>query len=335
MLNCNICSKYFNDRKPFSNHLTRMHKELSNIEKEKIIINKLYNKDDIENCIIDYINGKYAFYNLPIDIGKYITLLGNKRTSKEERKTERYKQKYLNTIREKYGNNIINVSQNIDIKTKIKETTLSKFFSYTDYSQNFRNQINDGLIKYKNNPEKIALSKSKYIATMLSRYGVDNPSKILEVRKHNSNNQKERMNKLNYEELLEYTAKARLSVCNRGGYSSKIEKRIQKMLVELNINFTSNVNLWNYNWDIVFDKFIIEVQGTMWHGDPKIYKENDIIMGKLLVKDIWNKDRKKRIKAETSGYILIEIWEDDIKKRNDDELLIFVKDKLNEFEYRN
>lgn len=333
MLNCSICYKNFENRKSLSNHLTGSYKNLSKLEKEKIIINSLYNENDINNCLNDYINEKYAFYNLPIDIRKYITLLGLKRTSKEERRTNRYKDKYISSIREKYGSDIINVSQNKEVKQKIKNTILNKYNSYEDYSKHIRKQMNDGLLKWKINKDNLNKSKSKYLATMISKYGVDNPSKILFVREINSIKQKEKMNKLSYEEKLKYTAKAREAVCNRGGYSSKIEKRVQKILIDLDITFITNKNLWNYNWDIIFDKFIIEVQGTMWHANPKIYKETDLIMGKLLARDIWEKDRKKRIKAESSGYCLIEIWEDDINRRTDEELLIFIKDKLNEFRY--
>ncbi len=56
--------------------------------------------------------------------------------------------------------------------------------------------------------------------------------------------------------------------------------------------------MWNYNFDMVFDKLIIEVQGDMWHANPLFYKENDLIMGKLLAKDIWAKDERKKKKAE-------------------------------------
>jgi hypothetical protein len=84
---------------------------------------------------------------------------------------------------------------------------------------------------------------------------------------------------------------------------------------------------------MVFDKIIIEVQGTMWHAKPDRYVETDLIMGKILVRDIWKKDERKRLTASKNNYILIEIWEDEIDARNDDALLEFVKLKLNEVGY--
>ena len=71
----------------------------------------------------------------------------------------------------------------------------------------------------------------------------------------------------------------------------------------------------------------------MWHAHPSLYKETDFIMGKLLVKDIWNKDAKKRLVAENNGYKVVEIWEHEIVKSSDDDLNILLKNKLIEVGY--
>ena len=133
---------------------------------------------------------------------------------------------------------------------------------------------------------------------------------------------------LSEDELRERTSAARAAVCSRGGYSSKPEKRIRKVFVELDLEIECNKHLWHYNWDIIFDRYLVEVQGTMWHAKPGKYKETDLIMGKLLVKDIWEKDRKKHIKAVSEGYTVIEIWEDEIAKCNDTELTQLVTERL-------
>ena len=66
----------------------------------------------------------------------------------------------------------------------------------------------------------------------------------------------------------------------------------------------------------------------MWHANPSKYKENDLIMGKILAKTLWEKDAKKRKKAEENGFRLIEIWEDAIVRRNDVELIHLIEGLL-------
>ena len=134
-----------------------------------------------------------------------------------------------------------------------------------------------------------------------------------------------------YEERLQRTEKAREAVTHRGGYVSKPEKRVRKALIDMDIiNAKYNKMILGYSWDIQIDNILIEVQGTMWHANKKYYKENDLIMGKILAKDIWEKDERKQNKAITNGYIVIEIWEDEIKNLSDNELIILMREKLNE-----
>ena len=84
---------------------------------------------------------------------------------------------------------------------------------------------------------------------------------------------------------------------------------------------------------MVNSNLILEIQGTMWHADPKKYKATDLIMGKILAKDIWDKDYRKKKKAEDAGYIVIEIWEDEINSKTDEELSFLVKTRLLENGY--
>ena len=66
----------------------------------------------------------------------------------------------------------------------------------------------------------------------------------------------------------------------------------------------------------------------MWHGNPAKYKSTDIIMGKILVFDLWKKDKNKKIIAENNGYKIIYIWEDEINKCNRLELVELLKEKI-------
>ena len=119
MINCSICDTQCKDRKGFSSHTSRMHKFDNDAQKEKYIVYTIYGKESVDNTTLAYINEEYCIQNLPIDIGKYLQLMGLKRTSKEERKTNRYKNKYINSIRIKYNdNNITNISQVKEVQNK-------------------------------------------------------------------------------------------------------------------------------------------------------------------------------------------------------------------------
>ena len=87
--------------------------------------------------------------------------------------------------------------------------------------------------------------------------------------------------------------------------------------------------------DICIRKYRLAVfcDGDFWHGNPKIYNENDILnfskTNHPKVKDIWKKDEKNRNFAEKNGYKIIYLWENDITNKNDIELGKFLIDILN------
>lgn len=328
MILCPICKKEFKDRRVFGLHLSTTHKGNfeSDLEKELLLVETLFGHELVEKIKQEYIDCLYCIDDLPIDIAKYISLLGIKRTSKQERSTERYKKKYKNSIIEKYG--VDNISKSAHIQSKKIKTYEKKYGSYENYLEEQRQYMKDGYETYSSDIERRSDQQSKAVASYISKFGYDNPAKHPDVKDKIGNSQKNRIDKLSYDERLIMTSKAREAVCSRGGYSSKPEKRVRKSLIDLNIDALYNKPLWNYNWDLVIGKFLIEVQGTMWHAKPTLYKETDLIMGKLLAKDIWQKDAKKHKKAREEGYTVIEIWEDEIARCNDSELVQLLKERL-------
>ena len=63
---------------------------------------------------------------------------------------------------------------------------------------------------------------------------------------------------------------------------------------------------------------IIEYYGSLWHADPKYYKETDIVHRNVLAKDIW-KENDDRIKLLNKlGYNVIIVWQSDFQYRKDD-----------------
>lgn len=337
MIQCQICQKEFLRKCEISLHLSTTHKDSfqNSLEKERFLVYALYGKEEVDNCVEDYLNEKYCVYDLPIKISKYLNLLGVKRTSKEERKTDRYKQKYLKGIQEKYGAEVTNISQIKSVQEKKQETCAKKHGSYEEYLKHHRNLMREGYDEYIGTDDhKEALDKIK--STCLEKYGHENFGVGDVAKEKSKQTKKETIAKWTYEERLYRTSKAREAVCHRGGYSSKPEKRVRKSLIDLDIEAQYNKHMWNYNWDLVLSSnIIIEVQGTMWHAKPGLYEADDLIMGKILAKDIWEKDKRKHKKAVAEGYKVIEIWEDEIKLRNDDQLQTLLQEKLIENEYYN
>lgn len=73
------------------------------------------------------------------------------------------------------------------------------------------------------------------------------------------------------------------------------------------------------------------MNGTYWHCDPRFYEENDTITrdGEThLVREVWNKDARKKILAEKHGYHLFYIWECDMNDMTDNEILSYILDKM-------
>jgi G:T-mismatch repair DNA endonuclease (very short patch repair protein) len=341
MITCEFCKKEFKDRHGFGIHLATTEKHQFpagndfEMHKERVLVNTLFGQENVDMICQDYIDGKLCTHDIRKsgkDISKLILLLGIKRTSKEERKTKRYKDKYLTSIQKKYGDHITNISQVPEIQKKKEFTFAKKYGSYEKYLRFRSNSRQEAYQKYVGT-DKHKETIIKIEDTCEERYGVRNFGAGAAAKAKRIKSHAETVAMWDYDERLSRTSAARAAVCHSGGFSSKPEKRIQHCLTELNIEFEKNVHLWNYNYDMVFEKFIVEVQGDMWHANPLFYKDTDLIMGKIVAKDLWEKDKKKKQKAENNEYELIAIWECDITKKKDEELIEFVKCKLLEAGY--
>lgn len=121
---------------------------------------------------------------------------------------------------------------------------------------------------------------------------------------------------------------------------SKLEKNVANLLIELSIPFETQFYIktgkrkWKlYDFKIKNTNLIIEVNGDYWHANPKIYKNLDKIKyfyGDRIAEDIWGKDEVKKNIAESHGYIVKYIWENDIKNMSKSELLTYLKKLINE-----
>lgn len=193
----------------------------------------------------------------------------------------------------KYGTD--NVAKSNIIKEKIKNTNIKKYG--TDcifYLAEFKNKSKETKqIKY-GNPNFVNHEKAK--ETCIERYGVDNYAKTQECQ--------DKINKTILERYGEsgiITSKGEIELYN---YINSI---YIGNIIRNNRDILKGRELDIYLPDL---KLGFEFDGTYWHADSRFYKENDII-NKILVKDIWKRDKEKDILCENLNIQLIRVKEYD------------------------
>ena len=101
---------------------------------------------------------------------------------------------------------------------------------------------------------------------------------------------------------------------------TKPEKILQSLLKDLGIKFETHRMYIKRGLRIVGqpDIFIkpnicIYADGDYFHGNPKFYKPNDLMIGgKKTAKDTWKKDKEITAKNKKQGYTVLRFWEDDL-----------------------
>lgn len=96
---------------------------------------------------------------------------------------------------------------------------------------------------------------------------------------------------------------------------------LQEKFPEIEMLFGENektvtVNGKKYFLDCYFvyndQKICIEFNGDYWHGNPEVYKENDIIKGSMTCKEKWDIDKQRIKDIESLGYKVIVVWESSV-----------------------
>jgi len=123
--------------------------------------------------------------------------------------------------------------------------------------------------------------------------------------------------------------------------SSSLETRLSEILTVANIEHTRQkwIKRKSYDFQIIGTNLIIEVNGNLWHANPDIYKENDLMprfgqSEKITAEEIWLNDFRKKALAEEYGYKVEYIWESDFNILSDQELLTVVLSMIGK-EYEN
>lgn len=98
-----------------------------------------------------------------------------------------------------------------------------------------------------------------------------------------------------------------------GKCKSKLEMRIFEILAKETKDLVSQFFMGPYAYDICHpdSKKIIEINGTYWHADPRLYEEDDILFGGRTASEIWDSDKVKQAYAEEKGYEVYLLWEKD------------------------
>lgn len=106
----------------------------------------------------------------------------------------------------------------------------------------------------------------------------------------------------------------------KGSAISSLNKSLYEILDGLNIDYDAefpiknpSVGKYMYIFDVRIGDLLIEANGDYWHGNPILYKPNDIILkgttGETTVKEKWSQDKLKIQIAEKSGYTVLVVWE--------------------------
>lgn len=225
--------------------------------------------------------------------------------------------------------NIIKLASEYGIKTlSLKESA---------NSQNVRSKFRKTCLeKYgtENCLSKNTPSYSKRNNSVKLKYGVKNVFQLEEVKKKSKKTLNEKYGVNNPCELPYYR--------KNSGRRSKLQIKIEKYLKSINVDFEIEVGKIFSKHNPYFDKIyspivdiligkkkiILEINGNVWHANPDIYKDNDLIKtwnGLLPAFQIRKRDLERKNQIESFGYKVFEIWEKDIRSNFEK-----VKEKINE-----
>lgn len=308
---------------------------------EKFFITEyIENKKSVNNISKEY----KIIYNHVIFFLNFFNI--KRRTLKEECNSDVVKQKYIETVRKNYG--VDNVSQSNIIKEKKKKTFLKNYGVDNIFKdKKFRKEIakyNYAWTVPSEKENKLRIEKQTESITEFW-YNPENKEYCEKIIKNNKRKFNIFINSLSEKELLKYNKskgnwwnlltdeEKTEHLKNRKQCISKLEIKVAEVLILLKIPFITQkfVNRTSYDFSLTNTRILIEVQGDFWHGNPLIYRKDDlIIQPRNLIKaqSLWQKDYIKRKNAEKYGYKVIYIWESEMKNLTNDELMQLIIFKL-------
>lgn len=187
----------------------------------------------------------------------------------------------------------------VDIVKKMQTRNLDFFVAKygTDKGlQLFENAVQSRLTTWFNRSPLergiINASKGRTYAQLVASHGIDIANDIISRRMKNSSVSTESKN---FFKLLDESLPDTLSKNSATGYKTP------EFWIKTSDNF--------YFVDYKIGNCIIEYNGSYWHADNRMYKENDWHSGKKqYVKEIWNYDKKRIDDIENLGYNVLSVW---------------------------
>lgn len=102
----------------------------------------------------------------------------------------------------------------------------------------------------------------------------------------------------------------------RGNNKSKLEQRIFDQLNDSELDQQAFIGPYSYDIRSRSRKKIIEINGTFWHADPRVYKSSDVVFQNNVASDIWRRDDNKLEYARSKGYDILVVWELDYSRNH-------------------
>lgn len=214
-----------------------------------------------------------------------------------------------------------------EIYEKYKNTCISKYG--TGYGKIFGERLS--AVKQSFNDEKKKEIKDKRQKTLDERYG-DFGSYLSVLKNNYSEDKKEIINEKRKTTNIDRYGTCVPSLAN--GSISGLEKRIQKILIDADINWIKQFEYKHKFYDLYLPDFntIIEVHGNYWHANPSMYQASDVILypgnNMKTAEEVWKKDINKQVLVEAIGMHVIILWEDFIRTTQDNEILNFITNEI-------
>ena len=254
--------------------------------------------------------------------------------NKKEKKQKQTKEKMLDIFIRKYGEET-GKQKYLEYIKKVALTENNFIEKYGEEigKERWNNYINKQRNRFNSQERSEYFKKIKQEIWYIEKYGEEiGKEKYKQIRKAQDRRSYEYfLNKYKNEEIAkkkydESCNNARNSMTKM--YYSKISQELFKKILKIlndkkEIFFAENngeIKIENNYFDFKYKNKIIEYNGDYWHANPSLYKEDEIIHGKL-VKDIWEEDNKKLKLLREYKYEILVIWDMDYKNNSGKVLL--------------
>lgn len=201
----------------------------------------------------------------------------------------------------------------------------------------------EGIIRFEKYCER--QSETSTIEYLIEKFGKEKTSEILDARGKRIEWFEKTYGKNAIEKYQEYWNNI------RNPYYSKISIELFELLIlelrldvhqiyykehEYGIYDKNTSKYFKYDFTIPDLKLIIEFNGDSWHANPSIYSENarpHPINKEVTSKELWKYDELKRKVAESNGFTVLYVWENEYRN-NFENMYIILKEKINELRIR-